>query len=165
MTNPNPPFGNPSGEQYPRREQPPAPIDPQTPTNYPGYQPPPAYGYPPPHHNVATGYGGPPGYPSVYDPYRTSLPETNGLAIGSLVTSIAGVVLGIPLTLICYLGLTLPIVGIVLGTMALKRIKRTNQQGRGLAIAGIAVGSITVVLLVVLVIAVMTLAPGPSSLR
>lgn len=114
MTNPDPHFGNPSGEQ---------------------------------------------------SPWQVSLPETNGLAIGSLVTSIAGMVLGIPLTLFCYLGLLIPIVGIVLGVMALNQIKRTNQQGRGLAIAGIAVGAISVVLLVALVIVAMTLALSPLSSR
>jgi hypothetical protein len=169
MTNSDPPFGNPSGEQYPWRDHPPGS------TNYPEYPPPPRpappYGYPPPYQGSAMGYGGPreyggpPGYPSVYDPYQVSLPETNGLAVGSLVTSIAGVVLGIPLTLFCYLGLLIPIVGIVLGAMALNQIKRTNQQGRGLAIAGIAVGAIAVVLLVVLVIVVMTMALSPLSSR
>jgi uncharacterized protein DUF4190 len=165
MTNPNPPFGNPSGEQYPWRDQPPPPIDPQAPINYPEYPPPPLYGYPPPYQGSALGYGGPPRYPSLYDPFQVSRPETNGLAIGSLVTSIAGVVFGIPLTLFCYLGLLIPIIGIVLGAIALNQVKRTNQQGRGLAIAGIAVGAIAVVLLVVLVIAVMTMAPNPLSSR
>jgi uncharacterized membrane protein YidH (DUF202 family) len=71
--------------------------------------------------------------------------------------------LGIPLTLFCYLGLLIPIVGIVLGAMALNQIKRTHQQGRGLAIAGISVSAITAVLLVVLVIVAMTLALSPLS--
>jgi hypothetical protein len=169
MTNPDPHFGNPSGEQYPWRDHPPASIDPQVPMSYPDYAPPPpavpVYGYPPTYQGRAMGYGGPPGYPSVYDPYQVSLPETNGLAIGALVTSIAGVVLGIPLTLFCYLGLLIPIVGIVLGVMALNQIKRTDQQGRGLAIAAIAVGAISLVLLVVLVIVAMTLALSPLSAR
>jgi uncharacterized membrane protein len=34
------------------------------------------------------------------------------------------------------------IVGIVLGVIALNQIKQTNQYGRGLAIAGIAVGAV-----------------------
>jgi hypothetical protein len=153
MTNPGPPFGDPGAEQYPWRDHPPA------------YSPPPPippYGYPPPYP------GGPPGYPGAYDPYdpyRVPRSHTNGLAIGSLITSIAGVVLGIPLTLLCYVGLLIPIVGIVLGAVALNQINRTHQQGRGLAITGIAVGAITVVLLVILVIVVFAMALGPLSAR
>jgi hypothetical protein len=167
MTNPYPPFGNPSGEQYPLRDHPPTPIDPQAPINYPEYPPPPIplYGYPHPYQGGAMGYGGPRRYAGLYDPFQVPPPETNGLAIGSLITSIAGVVLGIPLTLLCYLGLLIPIVGIVLGAMALNQIKRTNQHGRGFAIAGIAVGAITVVLLMALVIVVMTMELSPLSSR
>ena len=111
------------------------------------------------------GYGGPPGYPGPYDPYhpyQSRSQETNGLAIGSLVTSIAGVVLGIPLTLVCWLGVLIPVVGAVLGGVALNQIKRTGQQGRGLAIAGIAIGATAAVLLVIIVIAVMAAFTSPS---
>lgn len=180
MTNPDPPF--PGGEQHPWRDYPPAPVDPQAPVNYPDYPPPyspqpppvPPYGYPcppqggPPGYGGPMGYGGPPGYPGPYDPYQPYQVrplETNRLAIGSLVTSIAGVVLGIPLTFFCYIGLLIPIVGAVLGAVALNQIKRTNQQGRGLAIAGIVVGAVPVVLLVVIVIAVMAVALSSSSSR
>ena len=62
-------------------------------------------------------------------------------------TSVAGGVLGIPLSFFCYIGLLIPIVGAVLGAVALSQIKRTNQHGRGLAIAGIAVGATAAVLL------------------
>jgi Domain of unknown function (DUF4190) len=146
MTDPNQPFGDPGGAPYYR----------------PPYSPPP-YGYPPPYQ---AGYGGPPQYPTPYDPYdpyRVAPLGTNGLAVGSLVTSIAGVVLGVPLTLFCYVGLLIPIVGIVLGAVALNQINRTNQQGRGLAIGGIAVGGITLVLLVVLMIVAIALALSPLS--
>jgi hypothetical protein len=67
------------------------------------------------------------------------------------------VVLGIPLTIFCYVGLLIPIVGTVLGVIALHQIKQRHQQGRGLAIAGIAVGAVTVALTVGLVIVVMAL--------
>ncbi|MGH3536089.1 MAG: DUF4190 domain-containing protein [Pseudonocardiaceae bacterium] len=177
MTHPGPPFGNPGAERNPWRDNPQAPTNyPEYPLNYPeyppAYSPPPpplaSYGYPPPYPGGRPGYGGQMGYPSPYDnydPYRVPPSDTNGLAIGSLVTSIAGVVLGIPLTFLCYVGLLIPIVGIVLGAVALNQINRTNQQGRGLAIAGIAVGAITVVLLIVLVIVVIALALGPFSAR
>jgi hypothetical protein len=159
MTNPNPPFGDPGAEHYPPAYSPPPP-------------PMPPYGYPPPYQagpaypGSAPGYGRPPQYPSPYDPYdpyRVPPSGTNGLAIGSLVTSIAGVVLGVPLTLFCYVGLLIPIVGIVLGAVALNQINRTNQQGRGLAIGGIAVGGVTLVLLVVLMIVVIGMALSPLS--
>jgi hypothetical protein len=124
--------------------------------NYPDFAPPyppqpppgPGYGYPPPPPGGPIGYGGPPPYPGPYDPYQAYQAGsygTNGLATASLITAIAG----IPLSLLCYLGLPLAVAGIVLGIVALSQINRTHQQGRGLAIAGIAIGSVTVMLLLV----------------
>ncbi|ORV99069.1 DUF4190 domain-containing protein [Mycobacterium kyorinense] len=123
---------------------PPPPIDPNAPVNYPEYP----HTYPhayPPYPGGPFGYGVAPGYP--YDPAGT-----NGLAIGSLTTSIAGIFLGVPLTFFCYLGLLIPLVGVVLGVVALNQIKHTHQQGRGLAIADIAVGAATFALLVMAII-------------
>lgn len=171
------------GEQpRPWQQYPHPPVDPQAPVNYPEYPPPyprqpppvPPYGYPPPPyggppgHGGPMGYGGPPGYPVPYDPYQAyqvGPSETNGLAIASLSTSIAGVVLGIPLAIFCYIGLLIPIVGAVLGAVALSQIKRTNQHGRGLAIAGIAVGAVTTAVLLVIWVGVMTVALHSSSIR
>jgi Domain of unknown function (DUF4190) len=180
---PVPPWNPPTSDYPPPGYPPPGGYGP------PGYQDAPPYGgppYPPPSpqygqsypppgyaggygrqsetgYGGPVGYGGPAGYPGAYDPYQPyqarSL-ETNGLAIGSLVTSIVGLLLGGPLTFVCYLGLLIPVVGVVLGVVALGQIKRNNQQGRGLAIAGIAVGATAVVLLVLIVIAIMA-----SSLR
>ena len=138
-------------EQYPQ-----PPTDPQAPVNYPDFAPPyppqpppgPGYGYPLPPPGGPIGYGGPPPYPGPYDPYQVYQAAsygTNGLATASLITAIAG----IPLSLLCYLGLPLAVAGIVLGIVALSQINRTHQQGRGLAIAGIAIGSVTVMLLLV----------------
>ncbi len=153
-----PPFGRPV-EPQPWRPYPHAPVDPQATVNYPEYppmyrpQPPsaPRYGYAPP-----PGYGGPPPfYPGPYDPYQgypTGPQRTNGLAVASLVTSIAGVVLGIPLAIFCYVGVLIPIVGAVLGGVALGQIKRTDQPGRGLAIAGLAIGATTAAILVILTV-------------
>ncbi|BBZ12821.1 DUF4190 domain-containing protein [Mycobacterium branderi] len=132
MTGPNQPY--PGEEQYPWN-----PVDPNPPVNYPVYPP------PPPYPGGPFGYGGPPGYP--YGPAGT-----NGLAIASLTTSIAGIFLGVPLTFFCYLGLLIPLVGVVLGVVALNQIKHTHQQGRGLAIAGIAVGAAIFALLVLAII-------------
>jgi hypothetical protein len=145
-------------EQYPH-----PPVDPQAPVNYPDFAPPyppqppypsqpppgPPYGYPPPPAGGPIGYGGPPPYPGPYDPYQAhqaSSYHTNGLAIASLITSIAG----IPLTFVCLLGLPAAIVGVILGAVALTQIRQTNQRGRGFAIAGVAIGSILTALLLVL---------------
>ena len=171
-------------QQYPH-----PPVDPQAPVNYPEYpqpyppQPPPVppYGYPPPApggppgHGGPPGYGGPmaygappPGYPFPYNPYQAypgGPSETNGLAIASLATSIAGVLLGIPLAIFCYVGLLIPIVGAVLGAVALSQIKRTNQQGRGLAIAGISIGAVTVAVLLVIWVGLVTAALHSSSIQ
>jgi hypothetical protein len=55
---------------------------------------------------------------------------TNGLAIASFVCSL----------------LCVNVVAIVLGHVALSQIKRTNEEGRGLAIAGLVIGYITLAL-------------------
>lgn len=153
MTGPEQPFGNPDGVQHPPWQNPGPPGDPHGPVAYPeypdGYPPPPPggpYGYPPPYPGGHVDYGGWPAYPPQPDPYRFGRARTNGLAIGSLATSIAGVFLGIPLVFACYVGALIPIVAIVLGAVALNQVKRTNEQGRGLAVAGIAVGAVTLVL-------------------
>ncbi len=172
----------PNAPHYPQQWGPVPPWDPPPPdyplpTGYgpPGYPDPPPYrgpsypppppqfgpSYPPPGYSGG-GYGGPPVYPGPYDPYNAyqwRSHETNGLAIGSMVTSIAGVVLGILLNI---LAIPIPIVGVVLGAVALNQIKRTGQQGRGLAIAGIAVGATTAVLMVIFVIALMAAFTSPS---
>lgn len=175
----------PNAPHNPPASPPVPPWSPPTPDYPPPTYPPPS-GYGPPGHHEAPGYGapsyqppppqfgqsypppgyGPPGYPSPYDPYQPYLArphETNGLAIGSLITSIAGLLLGIPLSFVCYIGILIPIVGAVLGIVALNQIKRTNQQGRGLAIAGIAVGATAAVLLVIFMVAVMAAMHSPSS--
>jgi hypothetical protein len=164
--------GGDHGEPYPARPEQPwpqyqhPPVDPQAPVNYPEYPPAPPYsgpqpppygpiGYggppPPPPYGGPIDYGRPPLYPGPYDPYQAYQAnqfQTNGLAIASLVTSIAGVLLGVPLAVFCYLGWLIPVAGAAMGGVALNQIKRTNQPGRGLAIAGVAIGSATAVLLV-----------------
>ena len=59
----------------------------------------------------------------------------NGLAVASLVLSIIGVCCGIG-----------SILGIILGFVALNQIRKTGQQGEGLAKAGIIVGVITLLI-------------------
>lgn len=150
MTYPEQPFGPRPEPQQP--SQYPPPVDypeyppptfqppPQYPQYPPSYPPPSPPYYPPPYHAGPAAY---PGYLDPYDPYRAaSGPGTNGLAIGSLVASI----LGYPLLAACYSGVAAWVTGIVLGIFALNQIKKTNQPGRGMAIAGIAVGATGLVL-------------------
>ena len=77
-----------------------------------------------------------PAQPTVVNnaPYTANaapVAQQNGMAIASLVTSIATVI---------FCGGLLSFVGAILGHVALGQIKRTSQGGRGLAIGGIAVG-------------------------
>ena len=83
----------------------------QQPTPVPGY------GYPPP----PRGYYG---YPPV--PAR----RTNGLAIAALVCGVCGFIYLVP-----------AILGILFGCISLRQIRREGTDGRGMAIAGIVVGS------------------------
>lgn len=134
--------GYPSGEQEPGHQPPHG--NPQQPPYYPppppSYPPPPMGGYPPPQPY-------PPGYGDPYAaPYGNTQPHTNGLAIGSLVASLVGV----PLAFFCFIGGIGSIAGIVLGIIALNQIKQNGEQGRGMAIAGIAVGAATVMLFIIL---------------
>ena len=69
----------------------------------------------------------PPSAPYTYSPAGS----VNGLAIASLSVSIGSLLISAG---------TFGFVGAVLGHFALKQIKQRGQGGRGLAIAGIAVG-------------------------
>ena len=110
--------------------QPPAFGSPQAPAY--GYSPSPAYGYPAP-----AGYG----------PVWGAAPQaTEALAIASLVTGLAGllVMMGLP-----------GIVAIGLGVAALRNIARKGTKGRGLAIAGIVVGGLSTLFLALMVFAIL----------
>jgi hypothetical protein len=112
-------------------EEPPSYPPPPGDSGYPppgqGYSPPPGPSYPPP---PGLAYPPPPGsgYPA---PQAVG---TNGMAIASLVCSLLGWLCGIG-----------PILGIIFGILALGKIKETGQGGRGLAIAGIAIGAVLTV--------------------
>ena len=114
-----------------------------------GYPPPPP-GYPPPPPGYATpggypaGMSGYPGYPGGYGMPPAN--PTNSMAIGSLVAS----VLSLIMFFACGVGLLAALVGIGLGIVALNQIKQSapvgygpqaEQPGRGLAVAGIALGA------------------------
>jgi hypothetical protein len=120
---------------------------------YPPYQQPPGYGGPayppmPAPYGVPPGGYGPPSYPGGFYPgpdylggYGAIHRGMNTMAIVSLISSLVGIA--------CCIG---SIVGIVLGTMALNEIKRTREDGYGLAVAGIVIGIATLVVYLVLVI-------------
>ena len=62
--------------------------------------------------------------------------RTNSMAIASMTTSIVG----LPL-LLCYgLGLPVSVVGAILGHIAKRQIKERDEQGEGMALAGIIMG-------------------------
>ena len=73
-------------------------------------------------------YGGLP--PAPYGTFQPT-PQTNGLAIGSLVVSIASI-------FVCC-GLT-GVVGAIMGHIARKQIRETGEGGAGLALGGVIVG-------------------------
>ncbi|MFS0714642.1 DUF4190 domain-containing protein [Microbacterium sp. 2P01SA-2] len=107
-------------QPYPAPGQPAsgAPVPPPAPpyANPPqqqAYQP---AGYPPP----AYGYAG-------YQPQKT-----NALAIVSMIASIVGFIWLLPI-----IG---SIAGVIMGHISLAQIKRTNENGRGMALAGLIVG-------------------------
>nr|MDQ2722493.1 DUF4190 domain-containing protein [Actinomycetota bacterium] len=87
-----------------------------------GVSPYPAQGY---QQYGAQQYAGYPaqGYPAVS--------KTNGMAIGALIASLAGGVL------LCGVG---ALVGAVLGHIALGQIKKSGEQGHGMALAAVIVG-------------------------
>ncbi len=109
---------------------PPPPGDSGYPPPGQGYSPPPGAGYPPPQGYPPPGQGYPPPPGAAY-PQAVG---TNGMAIASLVCSLLGWLCGIG-----------PILGIIFGVLALNKIKETGQGGRGLAIAGIAIGAVLIV--------------------
>ena len=68
---------------------------------------------------------------------EASVAKTNVLAIVSLVTSIVG----------------MSLVGVITGHIGLNQIKKTGEQGRGLAIAGLIVGYVALVLQILFIVA------------
>jgi hypothetical protein len=153
-------------ETHPSRQTPPPMQPPGQPPTYghqiptPGYSVPPAgpatpsSGYPVPPPGPSVPPAGQPPWGNPYSPYGFApaagpfpAPRpTNGLAIASLACSVAGI---IPFLF----GISC-VVGIVLGFVSLGQIKRTGgvQKGRGLAIAGIAVGFSLIAIFVLFVI-------------
>ncbi|MEU8617213.1 DUF4190 domain-containing protein [Streptomyces sp. NPDC048623] len=75
-----------------------------------------------------------PGVPGIPGPYGMPQQSTSGLAVASLVSG-----------LVC----CLPPLGLVLGLTALPRIKKKEQKGKGMAIAGIVLSSLATLLVII----------------
>ncbi|MEQ4716231.1 DUF4190 domain-containing protein [Nonomuraea sp. B19D2] len=123
-----PSYGGGYGQQPPSYPQ-------EQPLGY-GQQPPSAggYGQQPPSYG---GYGQQ-GYGQYGAPPQPGR-STNGMAVASLVLGIVGLI---------FCGLT-SIPGVILGHIALNRIKKTGEEGSGMAVGGLVTSYITVVLWVI----------------
>lgn len=108
-------------------ETPPAATPPARPdaASQPAPPQPPAYGSYPSGPAGAQPYSAP-----AYTPYPTP-PKTNTLAIVSLIASLVGIFV------LPFIG---SVAGIITGHISLRQIKRTGENGRGLALAGTIVG-------------------------
>lgn len=155
-----------TGPENPYGEQNPAPSPSDSPPPPPAPSP---YGEPSPYQpQPQPPYGNPyqqqpyqqqpyqqPGYGQPAYPYATPTPPTDGLALGSMITGIAALVLSCAYGL----GLLASPVALVLGKVSLNRIKRSQGQlgGRGLALTGFILGIIGTVLLVLAIAALVVI--------
>src|SRR3954466_15680134 len=89
-------------------------------------------------------------YPPTYDPYGYARPRpTNGMAIASLICAFVFAPLGI-----------------IFGHISLSQIKKTGEEGRGLAVAGLVISYlITVLTIVVVVLSVVFVAKVANELE
>jgi len=108
--------------------------------------PPPSAASPAPAPQYGSGYGQ---YPEI--------PKTNGLAIASLICSLASL-LFFPIFLA-------QILGIVFGHISLSqiRVSQGREQGNGLAIAGLVIGYLVLVGTIFLYVAIVGTSSGTSS--
>ncbi|WP_232498009.1 DUF4190 domain-containing protein [Agromyces humatus] len=106
------------------------PVPPAPPAGAPAAPSAPAYGAP-----AAPAYGQP--APAYGQPAGA---KTNVLAIISLIASIAAFVI------LPFIG---SIAGVICGHIALSQIKKTGEQGRGMAVAGLIVGYVGIVLAII----------------
>jgi hypothetical protein len=92
-----------------------------------------------------------PPYQGPYPPYPP-VPPTNGLAIASLVCGVGMFVIGISF-----------IPAIICGHIARRQIRRTGEQGGGLALAGLILGYVGGALFIAAVLAIVFLVAKASS--
>lgn len=100
-------------------------------------------------------YGAAPGYGVPFVPPRPS----EGMALASLLTSVIGLVTAA----FCYFPILACPVGAILGHVALGRIARTGNEGRGLALAGIIIGWIGTAVLVGIIVLVIAVVAGGTT--
>jgi len=82
-----------------------------------------------------------PAYPGYPAPVPGSQRRTNGMSIASMVISIVGL-----LTSPCWgVGMLVGLLGAIFGHVGLRQTKQRDEDGRGLAIAGVTIGWIAVV--------------------
>lgn len=142
---------SPYGQQGPYGEQPSYGQPPQQDEQPSPYGQQPSYGQP----EQQQGYGAQPygtGYPAAqgYGGYATGSPgPSSGLAIGALV---AGVV-ALLMFWCAFVGVPVGIAAVVLGVVALNKVKAGTGGGRGLALAGVITGGVAILVSVVLVVA------------
>jgi hypothetical protein len=94
------------------------------------------------------------------DPYNGSMPPqggSKGKAIGSMVTGICSI---IPGCCWIWLGLPLAIVALVLGFLS----RKNNEDGKGMAIAGIVCGIVGLVVVIINIILLVVLKDSAESL-
>lgn len=132
-TPPDPAYGPPGAPTY-GSYPPPPPTPPGYPAPPPPYSPPYQSGYANPGF-TNPGFPGYPGYPG----YPAPPAGTNTVAIFALVSSVLG--------LLCGFG---SILGIILGVVAINQVKKTGQQGHGLAVSAIVVGVASLVLTIIM---------------
>jgi len=87
-------------------------------------------------------YGFTPPPPQPYMP-----PKTNGKSIAALVLGILSIILP-------YIGFIIGIIAIVFSAISLKEIKKNQEQGRGMAIAGLVCGIVGTALYAIIILIV-----------
>ena len=128
---------------------------------------PPGYGTPTP----PTGFGGPPlppsGYQAAYGGAGPSAlrPMNLKALVGFILSAVGAAATFLTFFILSFLGLPLGIAGVIVGHLGLHDLKqRTDQRGRGLAIAALIIGYITIaVSLIAIILVIVAFIVGSNS--